>query len=879
MKGRPEFRLPHLGTLLLVIMPLFNLNAQVTGLISAPNGKPISGCDVFINRTSIQSMTDEFGQFQLRQIPTGFSELVIYKKGYQLYRAPMRIQEDRTYTLNLKLVEEGKKLKGKSTPETVQAFKKELLGDESLVSIENEKQLNAVSDQGQFAILSTDPVIANYPELGYRIHCYFSATAVQSVVDGAFRYEEYLLANVNQNLMFEKKRMAHFRGSLRHFLMALVVTKTKEEGFAIRDQQNNVVESQSLVTAATNTAGYFKIRMEEPLSISYSDGNQVLLSRLSTTGNLEVNKRGIMINPKLLIVAGSMARPGLSGVLPADYLPISGDVESTFEEALNHFYEKVYMHTDKPYYYPGEPLWFKAYLNYYQPEWRDSLSDVLHVDLLGPGGNVMLQRMYRIENGMSNGDIILGDTLHEGIYYLRGYTNLQRNFGETHLFTKPLRILSMVDKMDPTQQQPLAPDRSVQITADKPRYKTREKITLGFHIKDSLGSPLAASLSVAVTDAAQVIAIPETASILNGYLIHRSEIGKIDELQNRIERGVSFYGQFFNNKGKGEKTQLTFIQWKTGDILNATTDEMGKFWQTGLQFTDSAKFSYKSDKAKGSPYGKVILPPRSVPPLNRIDIPDARVVKAGTIQRIFSEYEVPKDNTLLEAVEIKAQRMDETMEKAKRRPFGNADHVLTAKSLNMAYPNLLLSLVGKVPGLTVNPTMGTVFFSRAASSSLALPTGPQVTINDVPMFGEAGTVLQTIDPSIVESIEFTSRLSALTMYGSQGTFGVIAVYTKSGVPVDNTDPNFQTMKLPGFSRTRKFQAPDYSNPQTEASQTDFRSTIYWNPTVEVDGKSGAAIVSFFAADLPGLYRVVVEGITAGGRPVRSEQYVTIEDRN
>jgi methionine-rich copper-binding protein CopC len=147
-------------------------------------------------------------------------------------------------------------------------------------------------------------------------------------------------------------------------------------------------------------------------------------------------------------------------------------------------------------------------------------------------------------------------------------------------------------------------------------------------------------------------------------------------------------------------------------------------------------------------------------------------------------------------------------------------------------------------------------------------------INDVPMAGDAGTVLQSIDYNTIESIEFTNRLNSL--YGTQGAFGVISVYTKTGESVDKTDPNFQTIKLPGFAKTRKFQAPEYSNANEDHTQTDYRSTIYWNPDVNTDA-NGRATVSFFAADLAGLYRVVVEGVTADGHPVSAQVYLTIEE--
>lgn len=832
-------------------------------------GEPAAGTEIFINRTTIRAQTDEFGLFTLSEVPPGLHEIVAYKKGFVLYRAPMRVQEGRTYTLNLQFRDIEKKAKGKSTEQSNDAFAKAILGDDGLMMFNTESKPSVEVQEGKFRVLS-GPVVVEYPNAGYRITGYFSPQAFLGASEAAYCYQEYQGSNVNQNIAFERTRMTLYRGSLRHWLMAMVAGKTPEEGFVMNDV-NGPIEPQRLIAAAS-TPGYYRITLDGPITVRYSEGDP---STVTATDPIDVNERGVMINPRLLQAEGALNKPGLAHQLPLDYRPIADDIESTFAEALKYFYEKVYVQTDKPYYYPGEPLWFKAYVNYYHPVWRDSLSDVLYVDLIGPQQQVVFERMYRIEHGTSHGDFIIPDSLSEGTYYLRGYTNLRRNFGDEGLFTKPLYILAITDKIDPSLRQEPAAPQSLLIVPGKKSFGTRDKITLDLVLPDSLRG--AANLSISVTDAAQVIAIPEPTTIRTHYPIAPGEIARINELVYRIERGVSFYGQFLNNKGVGEKTQLSFIQWKTGDVLTAETEDDGKFWQTGLQFTDSAQFSYKSSKAKGRPYGTVNILPREVPPLSVSSEPELKIVKVGTAQRIFSEYEVPKGTTMLESVEITGRRDEkEEFERIKKRPYGRADHVLTSKNLNVGTGNLLYALVGKVPGLVVNPGQGVVYFSRATGTSITAPNNPLVTVNDVPMFGDAGAVLQNIDFNIIESIEFTARLNSL--YGSQGNYGVIAVYTKEGHGVDRTDPNFQIIKLPGFTKTRKFLAPDYENSSTDGTQADYRSTIYWNPDVEVDANTGKTSVSFFASDLAGLYRVVVEGVTAKGAPVRGETQLVIEEK-
>jgi hypothetical protein len=846
----------------IVCLVTAQLPGQVTGTIHAPNGKPVIGAEVFVNRSSYRALTDDFGNFDLGPVQPGFHEIVAYKKGFVLYRAPMRVVAGRSYILNLNFADTEKKPRGRSTPETVAALTQALV-DEGVVFLSEGQRLETETADGKFRVLSS-PIVLEYPNAGYRITAFFPPDRFIEIQEAAFNYQEYQGSNVNQNMSVEKSRLTAYRGSLRHFLSAVIAGKATEEGFTITDPSGSAVVLPAIPSA---TEGYSRITPATPLTIDF----QGKRSTLTASGPLDANAQGILINARVVTLDGSMKRTGLSSQLPLDYKPI-GDIESTFAEALRYFYEKVYVQTDKPYYYPGEPLWFKAYINYYQLSWRDSLSDVLYVELLSSKKKAILEKVLRIEAGRCHGDFILPDSIPEGTYYLRAYTNLRLNFGDSGLFTKPLHVLKMTDKVASAGEPVVVMDK-LSVQTQKGSYRTREKITLEILLTGETPAP--ANLSVSVTDAAQVIALPEEQTIANGLQIDRHEIPRIDELKYRIERGVSFYGQFLNNKGAGEKTQLSFIQWKTGDVLSAETGDDGRFWQTGLQFTDSAQFSYKSDKAKGKPYGKVIILPREIPPLELKLAPPANIVSAGSIQRLYSEYEVPKDSKLLDEIEVRGSRQQsEEVERMKRRSYGRADHVLNAKQLNVNSGNLLWALVGKVPGLVVNPSQGVVYFSRAMNSSITNSASPLVMINDVPMAGDAGNILQTIDFNTIESIEFTNRLNSL--YGTQGGFGVISVYTKTGNSVDKTDPNFQTIKLPGFSKTRKFLAPDYSHAREDHSQTDYRSTIYWNPDVNTD-ENGRATVSFFASDLAGLYRVVVEGVAADGRPVMAQIYLTIEE--
>jgi len=74
------------------------------------------------------------------------------------------------------------------------------------------------------------------------------------------------------------------------------------------------------------------------------------------------------------------------------------------------------------------------------------------------------------------------------------------------------------------------------------------------------------------------------------------------------------------------------------------------------------------------------------------------------------------------------------------------------------------------------------------------------------------------------------------------------------------------VKVGGFTATRKFISPNYRGALKLDTKPDYRSTIYWNPSVTTNVEKGEATFYFFAADSETTYRVVVEGVTARGGP-------------
>ncbi|MBO0948370.1 MG2 domain-containing protein [Fibrella forsythiae] len=109
-------------------------------------------------------------------------------------------------------------------------------------------------------------------------------------------------------------------------------------------------------------------------------------------------------------------------------------------------YEKVYVHTDRTTYLPGETIWMKSYLFYGASRGADSSSGAVLVDLVSPNGQkIRLDTRFQTKGGYGEGYLPLPDSMETGRYTLRAYTGWMRNFSEDWYFTKAIDIVRAND--------------------------------------------------------------------------------------------------------------------------------------------------------------------------------------------------------------------------------------------------------------------------------------------------------------------------------------------------------------------------------------------------------------------------------------------------
>ncbi|TCK80764.1 hypothetical protein [Albibacterium bauzanense] len=109
--------------------------------------------------------------------------------------------------------------------------------------------------------------------------------------------------------------------------------------------------------------------------------------------------------------------------------------------------EKLYLQTDKPSYFSGDTLWFKAYLFNASSFNASTKSGIMYVEIANDSNRVVTRIMLPVFNGLASGQIALNEQeIPQGGYTLRAYTNWMRNFGEDYIVKKPIYIGNANDK-------------------------------------------------------------------------------------------------------------------------------------------------------------------------------------------------------------------------------------------------------------------------------------------------------------------------------------------------------------------------------------------------------------------------------------------------
>lgn len=461
----------------------------------------------------------------------------------------------------------------------------------------------------------------------------------------------------------------------------------------------------------------------------------------------------------------------------------------------------------------------------------------------------------------------------------------------------------------------------LKIDARKAIYTNHDRVELQLESSDQKDTPVSGSFSIAVTNATKVISNEEEeTSILSNLLLTSDLKGYIekpnyyfhdinptklkhldylmltqgwrrfkwaDVLENRkpiiqypAQKGLELTGLIADlSKKPVPKGKVEVFANTTEGIIatNTIADDKGFFAIQDLMFSGNATFTAKGTNTEKKRnvnifFDKPAAVTRHQGSNETTDFLHPEVYNYLKNAKINIDA-LEKNNLylrgiVLKDVEINASYLEKNTVKGSKK-LGNAvaDVIITKDQLKN-YSNVVQAFYN-IPGVQV-------IGNGVTDAIIALVTRTSITggVNVMKVFLDGGEIapemLKDIPPASIEGIEILKRGSA-AIYNAQG---VIVITSKSGADVYHSKYALNSYSMQGYHLSRDFYAPAYDK-EGQNNIPDLRSTIFWKPDL-VTNEQGKASVSFYTADEPGRYKVIIEGLDINGRLARKVAFIEVK---
>ena len=905
------FRSIFLALCYIFLLPIlvFAQSGTITGVVKdAETGETLPFCNVFVNNTTISTVTDMEGSYTLSGLEPGPVELGFSFMGYTAETKNITLSPGGKLTVNMALKPfaqdlsdvEIKASRDKTWERDLRKFQNLFIGIDEAASktqILNPWVIDfpASTEKNAFLAKADIPLEIENRYLGYKItfnlrDFYDSPTSFRIV--GAARFEELIPESEIQKTTWEKNRAEVYRKSPMNMFRSLLEGTAEREGFylygdkaggsASMNMRSDIFANElgksvvpykadPLVTPTSPPGTYFlnlKGRIEIHYQKGFAQANTYRdapypVSWLEVNGGkVKIKENGMILNSQDLVFSGDMDRKRISNLLPLDYNAEKAIQLQDLAKTAKNYQEKVYLHTDKPYYYAGDPLFFKAYFSYGNAYLRDELSKILHVELISTDRDLVLRKKFLIQDGIVVGDFYLPDSLTSDSFYLRAYTNWMRNYGPESYFMQPLTVLNPYKRIVPEEAVSTWENQGISIDSPPTDFGKREKVTLTIRVKDEDGKPAQAKLSAGVWDAEQLIPIHRGQEIQEGLRLQDiPEALGLDRFSYPVQTILSFPGVVTDDKGKGVAAEMSAFVNDFQGMIELESNSNGQFSLDGAEFYGPMKLAFVANDKKGKPLKISLESPLAAP----VALPsETKFPELTTIAKPIRAPEPPAPTSV---------KRDSTRVK-KSAIYGEPDFVIPGESLTKTgnTTDLVNSLAGQVPGMRVT-TVGASgqqnIRIRGGAVSAMGNMEPVVLVNGIMRVASGTTTaadnLRTINPFDIDRVEVVNR--TVSTLGDQGKNGVIAVYLKEELTPTLTDrpPGLQEFTIEGLQPSRNFIPVDYSQIK-EPVEKDDRQTLLWSPYLVTDEK-GEVTVSFYSNDSDGPVAVEIKGLTIDGFPV------------
>lgn len=458
---------------------------------------------------------------------------------------------------------------------------------------------------------------------------------------------------------------------------------------------------------------------------------------------------------------------------------------------------------------------------------------------------------------------------------------------------------------------------NISFQTNKANHRKREEIKTSIRLSDIENKPLLANFAISVTADNDVK--PDTCVNILSTLLLTSDIrGHIESpayyFSNKpnatdhldilmLTQGWRRYnivevlkGNIEEPKQKHELSQEISGRVKGGLLLNkdavdyqvtllslgfpffdmTTTNKKGEFSFNYFELPDSTEYVVQARTKKGGKRAELTVKEDTYPSVNSI-FPAKGIENHSLFERYLKKAE---EKFVLEngmrMIHLKEVTVTAQVEKRNKHWASSAfNEIWNSERLEKTHATDIYELLRRIPGLEVEGT-NRVYISRyRRASSFLMASEPYILVDNMEM---ESSELGAIPPSQIEEIEVIKGAQT-SVFGFRGANGVILITTKIGADMTIAKDilNVKTIAPLGYQIQKEFYSPRYeTKEQVNNTIADLRSTIYWKPDAETSD-NGKVDLSFFSADSPGSYSVVMEGVTSEGRLIYGVEKISIKE--
>jgi len=567
---------------------------------------------------------------------------------------------------------------------------------------------------------------------------------------------------------------------------------------------------------------------------------------------------------------------------------------------MPQYQEKVFVHTDKPYYLTGETIWFNAYCTNLKEGHLTELSRVLYVELSNSDNQPVMQLKTSLKSGVGHGQMLLSTKLATGSYVLRAYTAWMRNSHQKYFYQQRIMVinpLTALPENSPSGEKSTAIlnlSTGTGTVNEEPNLENRVKVTTNKEIyanREAVMLELMTSHSEEYQDLTLSISVYPYHRQLenndNNNLLPRENPEEHQVSAEQATAGPLYFPETIGPiiYGKSEKsgysdTQSSLfvsIAGKSSRIYEVVGTDSNNF---AVELPPAIDFQHLYFWSKGYRETNITLqdpfdkrPPQLSAPAWQFDSSTIEFIEGQSVNMQVS-------NLYQEYTKIHGYQQ---LERNWGRPFYGhpefqyyLDDYTRFLSLDEVIREYIKYVSPRKRGGSLNLYVWDEYTNSHSLANNVFFDNPALVMLDGVPVNDLGWVMD-IDPLLIETIDVVTKKYFI---GDEVFSGMINLKTYHHhfagleLPLIIDRKSYQSIQNP-----KEFYHPDHGESASANKRIpDRRNTLYWNPHIAITSEKSEQL-QFYTGDTTGEYLIEIYGITSQGNPIYQTKKIRVIKSN